>query len=209
MSGDGNPRCSFGEYYFSASGGRMFRWLDRAKMRKTASVMKDLGQSPCILDLGCGAAAVSSRLARDFPRAQVHGADLDQKLLEAARLNGLQVHAVDFDQPLPFDESSFDMILMVDSIEHVRCRRHTMEQVTRLLRPDGTFLVFTPPYDTFTWWMGERLFRLVTGRPADHVSPFTRESLNWLLNENFSSVTTGYLNFGLTMFGIGKTKRTA
>lgn len=172
-------------------------------MRTAARVTGQLGDSPQILDLGCGSAAVSVQIARDFPSAHVHGADIDERLLETARLRGLDVHHVDFDVPLPFDDSSFDMILMVDSIEHVRCRRDTMREVARLLKPDGTFLVFTPPYDTFTWWLGERMFRLVTGRPTDHVSPFTRESLEWLLHEYFERVTTGYLNVGLTMFGVG------
>ena len=207
MSNDGDQRCSFGDYYSSAGGGRLFRWLDWAKVRTSERVTKELGDAPRILDLGCGAAAVSARIARDFPSAQVHGADIDEKLLETARQRGVEVHRVDFDRPLPFEESSFDMILMVDSIEHVRCRRDSMQQVTRLLKPGGTLLVFTPPYDTFTWWLGERLFRLVTRRPTDHVSPFTRESLDWLLNENFSTVSTGYLNFGLTMYGIGTGKR--
>ncbi|MCC6696339.1 MAG: class I SAM-dependent methyltransferase [Candidatus Hydrogenedentes bacterium] len=207
MTTNGNQRLSFGDYYSSPGGGRLFRWLDWAKVRKTASLVKALGNAPRILDLGCGAAAVSGRIARDFPQAKILGADIDAKLLAAAKLRGLEVHQVDFDKPLPFDDASFDLIVMVDSIEHVRCRRDTMVQVMRLLKPEGTLLVFTPPYDTFTWWLGERLFRLMTRRPTDHVSPFTRESLDWLLGENFEEVRTGYLNFGLTMWGTGTRKR--
>jgi len=39
------------------------------------------------------------------------------------------------------------------------------------------------------------------------VSPFTRESLEWLLNESFLAVSTGYLNLGLTLCGVGRNVR--
>ncbi len=203
----GNRRVEFGDYYAPGGQGRLFRWLDRAKLRQAASVVAGLGDAPRILDLGCGAAALSSSLAHRFPNARVCGADADDRLLEMAGQQGLEVHRVDFDQALPFPDNAFDMILMVDAIEHVRCRRDTLREVTRILRPGGTFLVFTPPYDTFTWWLGERLFRLITRRPTGHVSPFTRESLEWLLNENFLAVSTGYLNLGLTLCGVGRNVR--
>lgn len=209
MSLHGNQQPSFSDYYASAGGGRFFRWLDRAKLRTAADVITRMGDAPRILDLGCGAAAVSSALARMFPGADVHGADIDEGLLETARQRGVQVHHVDFDRPLPFPDRSFDLVLMIDAIEHVRCRRDTMQQVKRLLKPAGAFLVFTPPYDTFTWWLGERMFRLMTRRPTGHVSPFTKESLEWLLTEHFIEVTIGYLNVGLTLYGIGTGAREA
>lgn len=199
-------RCTFSEYYTSGSG-RFFRWLDWAKARLTLRVVKDMGGAIRILDLGCGTATISARIAQIFPKAEVCGADADERLVEIARRRGVQAMQVDFDRPLPYEDGDFDLVLMIDSIEHVRCRRDTMGEVGRVLRAEGKFVVFTPPYDAFSWWLAERLFRLLTRRATDHISPFTRESLEWLLHEGFTEFTTGRLNLGLTMYGIASKKK--
>ena len=96
---------------------------------------------------------------------------------------------------------------MADTIEHSESPRTIVAEVRRLLAPGGVFVVFTPPYDTLAWLVGERIHRILTHRPADHISPFTRESLVHLLRSNFTEWEVGIVNFGLTMYGIGSSPR--
>jgi len=95
----------------------------------------------------------------------------------------------------------------VDSIEHVESRKQIFAETKRILTDKGLIIIFTPPYDTITWCIGEKAHRLLTHRNAGHISPFTKESLEWLLSMNFSEWNLGYLNCGLTMYGVGMCKK--
>lgn len=201
-------RESFNDYYQGILGGRAFRWLDRMKIRIVRSHLAGLPPQARILDLGCGSAGISSRLAGLFPDLHFTGVDHDESLLEMARGRGLNdVRKVDFDQPLPYDGGHFDVVLMFDTIEHVEHRDEVVTEVGRVLAADGKLIVFTPPYDSISWLLGERFHNTITRRKSDHISPFTRESLTWLLSRHFAEVSVGRTNFGLSMFGVGRQKR--
>jgi len=185
-------------------GGGVFRWIDVQKIRALERIFRNAGMDDSkVLDLGGGAGLVPSKLSRRLPRIRITVADSDSGLLQSAGRAGLETAVVDFDDRLPFSDASYDAVIMVDSIEHTECRRETMREVKRVLASPGLFVVFTPPYDTVTWLIGERLHRLVTRRKADHISPFTRESLEWILASHFEKWSIDYLNCGLTLLGWG------
>jgi SAM-dependent methyltransferase len=113
----------------------------------------------------------------------------------------------DFDQRLPFLDGALDLVVMADTIEHTRTPREIVREVRRVLAPEGTFVVFTPPYDRVRWVLAEKGHHLLTRRPADHISPFTHEALHYLLAEFFARREVGTVNFGLTMFGVASGRR--
>lgn len=50
----------------------------------------------------------------------------------------------DMEARLPFDDSSFDAVVCVEGIEHVRDRHSTLSELRRVLRPGGRLLITTP-----------------------------------------------------------------
>lgn len=200
-------RETFNHYYASLTGGKLFRWLDHAKIRQINAELRRRPAGTKVLDLGCGSGAIAARLTRLHPDKTIIGADHSQPLLDMAAARGVQIRLVDFDKQLPFEDDSLDVILMIDTIEHVESRQATLREVKRMLSPSGTIIVFTPPYDSLMWWLGERFFNIVTRRRADHISPFTTESLHWLLSTHFEACKIGMLNFRLSMYGIAERKR--
>src|SRR5438874_8490510 len=89
-----------------------------------------------ILDLGCGTGFNLEHLPELFPCDMV-GADISTDALGFCRSRGL--HAVvqaDAADP-PFRDGSFDMILALDVIEHIRDDERTLAALRRLLRPGG------------------------------------------------------------------------
>ncbi len=58
---------------------------------------------------------------------------------------------------------------MIDAIEHVRSPFATLKEVRRVLIPDGTLMVFTPPCDSVLSVMALRLHRTFTKRDAGHI----------------------------------------
>lgn len=45
---------------------------------------------------------------------------------------------------LPFSDSEFDKVVMIDTIHHLEDHNKTMSEVTRVLKPGGFFLIFEP-----------------------------------------------------------------
>ncbi len=200
-------RYDFSDYYGSAAGGFWFRWLDWQKVALAVRELRDLPPGARLLDLGCGTGYLSARIGRALGSLELHGADINEELLSMAEANGLRVLRADFDTELPYEQGFFDVVLMIDTLEHVRSRERTFREVKRVLTDAGRMLVFTPPYDSAAWNLGEAAFRLLLRRDGlDHVSPFTREALAFHLRTHFRTWRVVRTNFGLTMYGVGREK---
>lgn len=206
MTKQAPPRESFTNYYNTFLGGRLFRWLDFMKVKIIRRILNGLTPPSRILDLGCGAGSISGQLINHLNGTHIVGVDHDHVLLATARKRGLTVVAGSMDQTLPFGDDSFDLLLMIDTIEHVTSRNQVILEAKRVLKKTGTLLVFTPPYDSIPWLLGEWVFKQVTRRQPDHISPFTGESLTWLLRQHFQECKTGRTNFNLTLYGMGQGK---
>jgi len=93
---------------------------------------------------------------------------------------------------LPFQESSFDLILSNEVIEHVVDDRKAVQEMIRTLRPGGRMILFCPnrwyPFETHgiyhggTYHFGNKLFvnylpLPLRNRLAPHVRVYTRKGL--------------------------------
>lgn len=193
----------FTHYYSSLLNRLAFRWVDIRKRQTLRNGIPTDARK--VLDVGCGAGAVSS--AALLPR-DLHGLDSDPALLDAARKNGITtLIRGSFNDPIPFPDHHFDAVCMIDSIEHVEHPHAVAAEVRRILKPGGTFVAITPNYSSPLWNLGETFANLVSGQPSGHISPFTPESLRHLLDQHFSSHQIGRLNFGMWLYGTGRTAR--
>jgi SAM-dependent methyltransferase len=133
-----------------------------------------------VLDLGCG----DGRLGAELRARTVVGADVSRVALERARQRLGRVVAIEPDEPLPFDDGSFDLVLCAETLEHVRDVQLLMSEARRVLRPGGTLAITTPAHSRLTalrlvatGWEGE--FQPL----SPHLRFFTRRSLAQLLGE--------------------------
>ena len=99
-----------------------------------------------ILDLSCGEGEVLSRLAADGCR--VHGTHFraDDYIIEnRGRLGAIPITTgVDLQQRLPFEDGSFDVVLMTEVLEHLDSHFHVVAEVSRVVRRGGFFVFSTP-----------------------------------------------------------------
>ena len=168
------------------------------------SELDTLEPGATIVDLGCGAGSILARTTRDHDFAIA--ADHDPVLLATAKNAGSTPVLLNLDGDLPLSSSSIDVVLCTDVIEHIVDPDRALAEICRVMRPGGTVMVFTPPYDSVRWNLAERLHRLITRRPADHISPFTRESLTWWIGRHFADCRLGRVNWGLSMYAIARKK---
>ena len=50
----------------------------------------------------------------------------------------------DVENPLPFDENSFDLVTALALIEHLNNRENFLKEIYRILKPEGILLMTTP-----------------------------------------------------------------
>jgi SAM-dependent methyltransferase len=134
--------------------------------------VRSLGRVDRALDLGCG----DGRLTAELGAAEVTGADVSRVALDRARGRLPDTRLVDLepDAPLPLGDGEFDLVLLAETLEHVRDVQLLLSEARRVLRPGGTLAITTPATS-----------RLMS--PPDPLSPhlrfFTRRSLTRLLDE--------------------------
>jgi SAM-dependent methyltransferase len=151
--------------------------------------VRELDAAERALDLGCG----DGRLTSELRAAELTAADVSAVALERARrrLPDATLVELEPDAPLPLPDSSFDLVLCAETLEHVRDVQLLLSEARRVLRPGGHLAATTPEHGRLTG-----LDVLVRGfeRRFDPLSPhlrfFTRRSLRGLLEQlGFDLVT--------------------
>ena len=144
--------------------------------------VRGLAAAQDALDLGCGDGRLTSELrAERLAAADVSGVALERarETLQAARLVHLEP-----DSPLPFADTSFDLVLCAETLEHVRDVQGLLSEARRVLRAGGTLALTTPAHGRAT---AARALILGWERVLDPLSPhlrfFTRGSLRRLADQ--------------------------
>jgi 2-polyprenyl-3-methyl-5-hydroxy-6-metoxy-1,4-benzoquinol methylase len=123
-----------------------------------------------LLDIGC---ATGSFLLTASPTFDVEGCELNGSTADVARAHGLRVHTGSI-QDFPGSEL-FDVITMLQVIEHLPTPEATLREVWRLLKPGGCLFVNTPNIDSASFKALRN--RHIHVSSFGHVSLFNRESL--------------------------------
>ena len=94
-----------------------------------------------VLDLGCGRGGVVELIWRDVRLAA--GLDPDAPSLTGRRAPGMPILR-GVGEHLPFASGSFDLVVCVWVLEHLREPSTVFGEVARVLRPGGHFVFLTP-----------------------------------------------------------------
>jgi 2-polyprenyl-3-methyl-5-hydroxy-6-metoxy-1,4-benzoquinol methylase len=136
-------------YSFHADSGRSIaqrikQFLDD---RTFIALTRDIkGETLTALDVGGGSGWLLNDLKRAEPRVnRTTVVDIDPRAEQIARSNGHDYHLTTFEQ-FNTDER-FDIILMLNLIEHVTDPAAVLRKAKELLRPGGRIWIKTPNYD--------------------------------------------------------------
>ncbi|MCL6477966.1 MAG: class I SAM-dependent methyltransferase [Peptococcaceae bacterium] len=146
-----------------------------------------LNQGAKILDVGCGTGGNLSLLSQF---GCVSGLEMDAGAVEMAKERGLgQIYKGEIPGPLPFEENSFDLIVMLDVLEHIEDDGEAIRYLVEYLKPNG-YLLITVPAHSFLWSNHDRAHH--------HLRRYTRPQLVEKLRESrLDIIYSSYFNVWL------------
>jgi len=178
-----NPQLGLLQYENLLSAGR---YADLFKL-----VLKRWDRSARILDWGCGNGHFSLFLVEHGFKAHVFSLDGPPPALEALGSERCEFRRGDKREPtaLPYPDGSFDAVVSVGVLEHVRefggSEIASLTEIRRILKPGGIFVGYHIPN---RWSWVESLSRLIPGKHR-HRWRFTRRSIRRLFDQaGFASV---------------------
>ena len=137
---------------------------DFAVEKRKRQILKYISlEGKAILDVGCGNGLYTLTLA-SLARKAV-GVDIRQEVLTEATKNKIKlgrdtgfIRAVA--ESLPLCNSTFDVVLLVEMLEHVQSQQKTLEEVNRVLKGGGYLIIYVPnklyPFDVHGLRVGRR-----------------------------------------------------
>lgn len=145
-----------------------------------------------VLDVGCQWGALSIALFQEG--ATVTGVDVHEPFVEGAKLraedNGAEATFLSCPaEDMPFPDASFDVVIGLNIIEHVRSHRETVREMARVLCPGGHLYMDGPnrfsseffkkdqhfglfAVSTFPNWLGQFYVTKIRGFPSYGVGVF-------------------------------------
>lgn len=136
-----------------------------------------LGPSDSVLDIACGHGYGSALVA---PRvARVTGADIDEDTVIENQKRYATIRNLEFTQQdatrLTFQDTSFDCVLSMETIEHVQDDVQYCREISRVLKPGGRLILSTP----------QSSCGRIPLNPA-HIREYSLKDLRDLLGRHFS-----------------------
>ena len=116
----------------------------RDKIQRISKFLK--GKKGNLLDLGFGAAHLEYKLLKDGTNLKFYGVDFSQKAVSNAKKNikGYFVKSEIYN--LPFKDSKFDFIVILDVLEHIPEDKSKMvfNEISRVIKRNGCLIVSVP-----------------------------------------------------------------
>ncbi|MDX6409375.1 MAG: hypothetical protein QOE13_2446 [Gaiellaceae bacterium] len=132
-----------------------------------------------VLDLGCRDGALTQAYAGGN---EIVGVDADREALAEAQKLGIETRWADLDDALPFADTTFDVVVAGELLEHLRDPGRVVSEVRRVLRPGGTFVGSVPN----AFRLKNRL-RFLRGRKPEndptHLQMFSPDDVRSLLDD--------------------------
>lgn len=94
-----------------------------------------------ILEAGCGTGGNLPMLSE---YGNLYAFELDPLALEIARSRGFVVEQGFLPDQIPFSDKQFDLILLLDVLEHVEADESSLEALRALLKPGGRLILTVP-----------------------------------------------------------------
>ena len=145
-------------------------WWYRNRKTALASWVKTLPVNSKILDAGSASGGNTMLLqSLGFDVSSLEFSDFGCKLQEGKGINVTQGDLCN----MPWGDDAFDAVICMDVLEHIEYDKNAILEISRVLRPNGSFLI-TVPEDERLWSKHDTA--------VNHYRRYSKAGLNILLN---------------------------
>ena len=159
------------------------RWRegDQVFVFRHAQALEMVEKGQKVLDISCGDGLLMSALSQKG--AVVSGVDISEEGVKKCREKGLDVSVVDITtESLPFEDSTFDTVIMLDILEHLYAPEKLLEEAARVSKKN--IIISVPNFNSLPARL-QVLFGKVpeNNRPnKGHIYWFNRDVLGSMLH---------------------------
>lgn len=134
-----------------------------------------------VLDIASGSGYGTYILAEEA--SKVYGVDVSEEAIEYSKRN-YSSNNIEYRKgdgvSIPLEDNSVDVIISFETIEHIENYKKFMDEVSRILRPDGLLVLSTPNDLEFF------------DNAHFHIHQFNEEELKGLVKKHFSNIKSYY-----------------
>lgn len=175
---------------------------ERIRLKKIVNLV---GANCRVLDIGCYDGTLGKMLMEKGN--EVYGIEINQEAAEIATQKGLKVKIQDVESRFDFEDNFFDIVVAAEIIEHVLDTDFFIDEIKRVLKPQGYLVLSTPNVAS----LGRRIYLLLGRNPyfeasfgfpsyahAGHIRFFTKDLLlEFLKYKGFEIIkfTSDVINF--------------
>ena len=150
-----------------------------------------------ILEVGCGQGAFMATIAVNLKEFKGFGIDISKNAIKNAKKSHQKiVYLVSDAQNIPFKDKYFDVIIVIDVLEHLDDVRGTLKEIKRILKNDGVFHCHVPcEGGVLTWtWLANKthIGNKLKFKYAGHIQQFKKNEIVNLIAEQFTVKKVNY-----------------
>ncbi|MFI4860296.1 MAG: class I SAM-dependent methyltransferase [Phycisphaerales bacterium JB063] len=165
---------------------RHWWWRSRRVFVKRLVKRLTLPQGAKVLDIGCGDGLFFDELGK---LGEVYGIEPDARLIREDNPHRDRIEVTPFGPDYQTDRR-YDLITMLDVLEHIEDDRGTLQRVHELLTPGG-YLVMTVPAMSWLWSMHDVV--------NQHFRRYSRKELRGKIGEQGLEIHDSGYTFGWTV----------
>lgn len=165
-------------------------WWFRARRSIVLDLLKRYAPDKAdlnIVDVGCGCGYTIYEFSKYYKN--IIGVEFGKEAVKFCEKRGIEVIQGEFPSGVDLKDESFDVVLILDVLEHVHDDKGFLEKGAAILKPGGIIIVTVPAYP-FLWTHRDEYH--------EHVRRYTKKGFRKLFNDlPLKKIAFSYFNFFL------------
>ena len=145
---------------------------------KKAAEFTPLLKDDVVLDIGCKFGILRDDIKRHQKQIIYHGIDISKEVIKRIKnIGDDHFYVADITHGLPFNDKVFDVVFMLEVLEHVENPSLCLREIRRVLKPQGRLILSVP--NPYCW---EEILGNICNIPENegHISAWTPQLMNTL-----------------------------
>lgn len=99
-----------------------------------------------VLDYGCGSGVLQIEFEKNFPNVEAYGIDNSKEAIEFCHKRGIRRVKYYKGLRIPFNNKSFDVVVAMDVLEHIKDDLKSLKEIKRVLKKNGLGIFLVPAH---------------------------------------------------------------